>query len=181
MRSIYEIFEKRFLVLALVFFSMTPWINNSALGQTSDLQAETALSQVETTSSRAVGVAGALKRVPWSAGSGADLYNMRLVKMARRLEQTPGAMKNTKIWIARADICALAGDEILMQIRSPLTCGSLGCELVVLSEANGGPQVLMRTIGDTIDAPAMNEIVINQGSNRQRSWKYDRGRFKQKK
>lgn len=181
MRSIFELLENRFLVLALALVSLTPLNINSALAQTTDVQSDTAQTQVEVSSNRAVGVTGYLRRVPWTNATGADLYNMRMVKMARRLEQTPGAMKNTKIWIARADICSLAGDEILMQIRSPLTCGSLGCEMVILSEASGGPQVLMRTIGDTIDAPGMNQVVVNQGTDRQRSWNYDEGRYLQKR
>lgn len=173
MCSANELHKKRFLLSALGVFALATFGFNSAGAQTADRQNATVLSQIEIPAARAVGVKGRLSRVLWSTGSGKDLYAMRLLKTASRLERAPGAMKNTKIWMARADICSPPGDEILMQIRGPLTCGSLGCEMVILSEASGAPRVLLHTIGDTIDSPATDEVTINQGSSRQRDWKYD--------
>ena len=128
---------------------------------------------------RSVGISGKMKAVKWATSPEKSLYDMRLEKTALRLARTPGAMRATKIWTARADVCDLPGDEILMQIRSPLTCGSLGCELLVLSDAGGAPRVVLQAIGDTIDSPARDKIVINQGVRRERTFDYVGDSFRQ--
>lgn len=179
MRSVNNFYKVRLLSSALGVLALASLCGGPVHAQDTRGRANAVISQNEISVNRAVGVSGSLRRVAWSTGSEKDLYNLRLLEVASRLARTPGVMRNTKIWTARADVCGLAGDEILIQIRSPLTCGSLGCEIMVLSEAGGRPEVLLRTIGDTIDAPAMNELTINQGSNRQRSWKYGQDRFQQ--
>lgn len=166
-----------FLALGCSLFTIAEF--SGAAAQTND--ARSAVAAVKSLEARPqpVGRKGAMSEVFWSTAPSENLYEMRLLKTAREIESIPGAMRNTKVWMARADICSTPGDEILMQIRSPLTCGTLGCEMVVLSDAVGPPRVLMRTIGDSIDAPAMDQLTINSGSTRQRSWKYDRGQFQQ--
>ena len=179
MNALSEFAKLRFLLLALSVCALTAISTSASSAQKSRDKNEAAALQDQAFMNRAVGAKGRLKRVYWTTGSESDLYEMRLEKQARRLANVTGAMRNTRIWIARADVCGLAGDETLVQIRSPLTCGSLGCELVVLSETTGSPRVLLRTIGNSIDAPAMDELVINQDSNRERAWRYGGGRFQQ--
>lgn len=132
-------------------------------------------SRYATSTNRAVGVEGRLKQIYWSRAPSSEGYltEMSMAREASRISKTPGAMQRTRVWMARADVCNLPGDEILMQIRGPLTCGSLGCEMVVLSDAEGAPRVLLRTIGDTIDAPVIDGLVINRGAKNQRVWRYD--------
>lgn len=151
----------------------------SAQVPTTDKDATQSREQI--VSARTVGVKGALRSVVWSDASLQDLTQLRLEKTAATLSRTPGAMRHTKVWVARADVCSEAGEETLVQIRSPLTCGSLGCQMMILSEAGVAPRVLMQTVGDTIDAPALDEIVINSGDARQRVWRYDRGLYQKSK
>ena len=145
-----------------------------ALAQTAADQTA-ARSKYATSTNRAVGVEGRLKDVYWSTAPSSEGYlaEMKMAREAGRLLKAPGAMKRTKVWMARADVCNLPGDEILMQIRGPLTCGSLGCEMAVLSDADGAPRVLLRTVGDTIDAPVIDGLVINRGAKNQRAWRYE--------
>lgn len=128
---------------------------------------------------RPVGSEGRLRRMNWVRASERDLYALRLDQTARQLSSAPGAMERSDIWMARADVCATAGDEVLMQIRSPLTCGTLGCVMMVITESGGAPRVLLRTVGDTLDSPVTDEIIVNRGSSQQRIWRYARGRFRQ--
>ena len=166
-----------FRLIVLNIFAVAAVGASAASAQSSRDETTATVFKSEVPVNRSVGVEGRLKSAFWTTGSEKDLLDMRLMKETGRLKRAPEAMKNTRIWIARADVSELAGEEILMQIRSPLTCGSLGCELLVISEATGNPIVLLHTIGDTIDAPAMDELVINKGSTRQRAWKYSRARF----
>lgn len=138
-----------------------------------------ATSQGEAVAARAVGVKGAMRRVSWSDATLQDLQRLRLEKTATTLSRTPGALRHTKIWIARADVCSDAGDEVLVQIRSPLTCGTIGCEMVVLNAAGVAPRVILQTVGDTIDSPAPDALIINDGTKYQRSWRYEGVRFQQ--
>lgn len=123
--------------------------------------------------SRAVGVRGKLKDIYW-----VETPEPAFAAMTDGSEEmrsaAPAQLKvRRKVWTARADVCGLPGEEILVQIRSPLTCGSLGCQMMVMSDAGGTRRVLMQTIGDTIDAPAIDQLTINAGSKSQRSWRYD--------
>lgn len=179
MKAGIKIANLRFAFSALAAFALTGAGVSTAGAQTSRSQNDAARAPIQIPLDRAVGVEGRLAQTLWETGSEKDLYDMRLVSEMRRLARVPGALKNTKVWTTRADVSALAGEEILIQIRSPLTCGSLGCEMIVLSEASGSPQVLLRTIGDTIDAPRMDELVVNRGSNRERAWRLRSNRFQQ--
>ncbi len=160
-------------VAACAAAAMTAFIA-PASAQTTNSQS-VAPSKYATSTNRAVGVEGRLKEVYWSTAPSSEEYlaEMSMAREASRLLKAPGAMRRTKVWMARADVCNLPGDEILMQIRGPLTCGSLGCEMVVLSDADGAPRVLLRTVGDTIDAPVIDGLVINRGAKNQRAWRYE--------
>ncbi len=176
----YPFVLKLFLAPGLGVFALFAGVNTAALAQQTAASQETALAPRPAIAvNRAVGARGKLRDVYWTDGTEKDLRDMRLSSTTRRLARAPAARKHTKVWIARADVCGSADEEILMQIRSPLTCGSLGCEMVVLSEASGEPKVLLRTIGATIDVDATDEIVVDRDSNRRRNWKYRSGRFQQ--
>lgn len=165
----------RALSLALCCVAFAYGGVGAASAQTSELQTSI---QPRVDRTQPVGRKGRLRNVYWSVASDEQLYQMQLLKTARELATTPGAMQRTRVWMARADICGAEGEEILMQIRSPLTCGTLGCEMVVLTEAGGGgPRVLMRTIGNSIDAADLDELTINEGTKLERRWSYARGRF----
>ncbi|MCB2114425.1 MAG: hypothetical protein R3C42_05845 [Parvularculaceae bacterium] len=154
-----------------------------AFAQTQDEAQAVSASRYARAPNRAVGVEGRMKEVYWAAEpDSARLFaKMQMFAEAGRIARAPGALRHTKVWTARADVCSTPGEEILMQIRSPLTCGSLGCEMLVLSDAGGGaPRVIMRTVGDSIDSPVIDGLIINRGSKNQRAWRYDAaGDFRQ--
>ncbi len=163
------------------FLSLAIVVIAPASAQTAAAEKDATQSREQIVSARTVGVKGALRSVVWSDASLQDLAKLRLENAAATLSRTPGALRHTKVLVARADVCSEAGEETLVQIRSPLTCGSLGCQMMILSETGAAPRVLMQTIGDTIDAPALDEIVINSGDVRQRVWRYDRGLYQKSK
>ncbi|MBT8472237.1 MAG: hypothetical protein HKN14_13975 [Marinicaulis sp.] len=169
-------FKKISAIVSPLFAAIFSAGLSSAAAQTAEVQSSEISAQAQFTAQRPVGGRGRLQRVYWSDASTKELFDMRLEKTARQILRLPDAMRTTKILTARADICSTPGEETIMQIRSPLTCGTLGCQMVVLSEASGSPRVIMRTIGDTLDAPAIDQIVINRGSKRQRSWNYSNQR-----
>ncbi|WDI32188.1 hypothetical protein PUV54_03150 [Hyphococcus flavus] len=179
MKAVSKVTKLRFAFSALAVFALAGAGASAANAQSNRSQNDAARAELQIPLDRPVGVEGRLAQTLWGTGSEKDLYDMRLINEVRRLARVPGAMRNTKVWTTRADVSALAGEEILIQIRSPLTCGSLGCEMIVLSEASGSPLVLLRTIGDTIDAPRMDELVVNRGSNRERAWRLRSNRFQQ--
>jgi hypothetical protein len=147
-----------------------------AAAQTREDDNKATLSAAQVQSSRAVGTRGRLSNIYWTEMSEQTLFDMKISSSTRRLPIEPGVRSRAKIWTARADVCDLPGDEILVQIRSPLTCGSLGCEMMVASDAGGAPRVLMRTIGNSIDAPSSDAITINAGAKTERSWRYENAR-----
>jgi len=165
-----------FLLSAAAFPASAQTANDTTVStqSTSEISAYDQ-SKYATAPNRAVGVEGRLRQVYWTTAPDSEKYlaDMQMDRESARISRAPGAMRHTKVWMARADVCGLPGDEILMQIRSPLTCGTLGCEMIVLSDAGGSPRVIMRTVGDTIDSPVIDGIVINRGSKNQRAWRYD--------
>ncbi|MCA8889553.1 MAG: hypothetical protein KDA46_12025 [Parvularculaceae bacterium] len=175
----------RFKIASLKTFSIMPALAVLALAAAAPAAAQTAddrqsvqLSSSLIMTNRAVGVEGRMKQVRWASAPQRELVDKRLTKTMRRLAAAPDAMGQTRVWTARADICDLPGEEILMQIRSPLTCGTLGCEMVVLSDAGGAPQVVLETVGDTIDTRSPGEIIVNRGDRHERSFRYSVGEFR---
>jgi len=181
MRSARSFRNLRACFAAAGIFSLAVSAVAPAFAQASTRDAAAAPSQSEPVAARAVGAKSALRRVSWSDATIEDLTRLRLGKTALSLSRAPGALPHTKVWIARADVCSETGEETLVQVRSPLTCGTLGCQMMIVTEAGGAPRVLMQTVGDTIDAPAMDEIVINGGAPRERVWRYDRGLYQKSK
>ena len=183
MRSAFSFFQSIASGLALgVFLSAVaaPASAQTANDTTASTQGTSEIaaydqSKYATAPNRAVGVSGRLRQVYWTTAPDSEKYlsDMKLDRESARMARAPATRRHTKVWMARADVCGLPGDEILMQIRSPLTCGTLGCEMIVLSDAGGSPRVIMRTVGDTIDSPVLDGIVINRGSRNQRAWRYD--------
>lgn len=177
MRSASSFRNRGAFFAAAGLFSLAASALAPALAQVPTSANDAAPSQEKVVAARAVGAKSALRGVAWSDATIEDLTRLRLENAALTLSRTPGALRHSKIWIARADVCSETGEETLVQIRSPLTCGSLGCQMMILTEAGGAPRIMMQTVGDTIDAPALDEIVINSGDKRERIWRYDRGLY----
>jgi len=117
------------------------------------------------------------REIRFSRGSANDLYAARMARTMTRIEKAPGAAKQTKIWVAYADLSSLPGLEKIIHVKNPVTCGSIGCELIIMGDIDGKQTILLRTIGETITSLAPDKLVINQGSKYEITWAFDGARF----
>lgn len=168
----------RLLGLASLALIAAPLAPAPAAAQTNREPGAPALSANLIQTNRAVGVRGNLKNTYWVETSDKALDDILGESGRARMASAPAIKTRRTVWMARADIASAPGDEILVQIRSPLTCGTLGCQMMVVSEAGGEKRVLMETVGDTIDAPSTDDVTINAGSKSQRSWRYEGASFR---
>ena len=125
---------------------------------------------VDNNSNRAVSI-------DFSRGGVDDLRNLQLTDLLSKIESVPGVSDETKVWIASADVASAPGSETLYHIKGPLTCGSVGCDLIV---AGGSDQILLETVGESVDAPEMDTLIINQGASSETVWEFNGDRFVRK-
>jgi len=118
--------------------------------------------------------AGGAVSLEFSRGGVQDLQDARLTALAEKLASVPGVPEQTKVWIATADVASAPGVETIYHVKGPLTCGSHGCELVVVSEAQN---ILLETAGDSIEAPEMDTLVVNPGSGSETIWTFNGDTF----
>ncbi len=121
------------------------------------------------------------REIRFSRGSAKDLYAARMDQTMARIERSTGAEDQTKVWIAHADVASLPGLETIVHVKNPVSCGSLGCELVIMGEIDGKKTVLLRTICETITSLAQDKLVMNQGSKYEMTWVFDGAKFIQRK
>ncbi|WDI32187.1 hypothetical protein PUV54_03145 [Hyphococcus flavus] len=114
--------------------------------------------------------------IDFSRGGVDDLRDLQLTELLSKLESVPGVSDDTKVWIASADVASTPGSETLYHIKGPLTCGSAGCDLIVA----GGSQILLETVGESVDAPAIDTLIINQGTSSETVWEFNGDRFVRK-
>lgn len=112
--------------------------------------------------------------IDFSRGGVDDLRNLQLTDLLSKIEGVPGVADETKVWIASADVASAPGSETLYHIKGPLTCGSVGCDLIV---AGGSNQILLETVGESVDAPEIDTLVINQGTSSEVVWEFNGDRF----
>jgi len=111
------------------------------------------------------------------AGSMQDLYVAPMRGTMARIERAEGVAEKTRIWVAHADLARTPGMETIIHVKSPISCGSAGCELVILSGTGDSQKVLLRTIGETISSPAYDRVVINEGSWSETTWEFNGAKF----
>ena len=99
-------------------------------------------------------------------------------RLMRMFERAPEAAARTTVWIAKADICDLPGDETMMHIEGPLTCGSAGCQMVVMGEVGGRQKIIARMVGETVSVPQRERLVMNEGTKSETTYRFDRGQYK---
>ena len=117
------------------------------------------------------------REIRFSRGSVKDLYAARMAQTMTRIEKSPGAEEQTKVWIAHADLTSLPGLETIVHVKNPVSCGSLGCELVIMGEIDGKKTVLLRTICESITSLAQDKLITNQGSKYEITWVFDGTKF----
>lgn len=114
--------------------------------------------------------AAAPASLDFSLGSIDDLRKFQLSSLIDKIESVEGVAEETKVWVAAADVASAPGEETFYHVKGPLTCGRIGCELIVIG-ASGS--VLLETIGEDVSAPAMDTLVVNQGSGTAVVWVFD--------
>lgn len=114
-----------------------------------------------------------VQSIDFTIGSMEDLRDAQLSNLIEKIESVPGVAEKTKVWIAIADVASAPGQEEFFHIKGPLTCGRIGCDLVVMGEHNGVQKVFLETIGESVEAPAFDELVINKGTNQEVIWEFN--------
>lgn len=116
----------------------------------------------------------------FSLGSIEDLRDHQLTDVISKIENVPGVDEQTKVWIAMSDVASAPGVETLLHIKGPLTCGRAGCELVVRGVHGGVQSTFLETVGESIDAPQMDTLIINHGTEFEVTWVFDGEKFVRK-
>lgn len=101
-------------------------------------------------------------------------------EVATMLERSPRLAARTKVWVAYVDICDLPGDETIMHVEGPLTCGSAGCQMVVTGVVGGRKQIISRMVGDSISVPRRGEIIMNEGTKSETAWSFQGAKYKRR-
>ena len=113
----------------------------------------------------------------FSLGAFNDLKDVQLSDLVKKVERVPGVPEETKVWVATADIASAPGIETLYHVKGPLTCGSIGCDLIVIGESGGSRRILLETVGERVDAPEIDTLIINQGTSSESVWVFDGDKF----
>lgn len=114
----------------------------------------------------------------FSLGSVDDLRKDQLSSAVAKIESVAGVAEQTKVWVATADVASAPGIETLYHLKGPLTCGRIGCDLLVVS---GSKAVLLETIGEGVSSPAIDTLVVNQGTGSAVTWEFDGSRFRERR
>ncbi|GEM_PF-5286392 len=102
------------------------------------------------------------------------LYQLGLRELGARIEKAPEeALKKTTIFVASADVASLPGPEAVAFVKGPVTCGRVGCKLVIVGLIDGKKTTLLETLGETIDAPSIDKIIVNRGTEFEVVWEFD--------
>lgn len=106
------------------------------------------------------------------------LVELGMREIAARVEKAPGdAAKKTTIFVASADVASLPGPEAVAFVKGPVTCGRLGCKLVIVGLIDGKKVTLLETLGETVDAPSLDKLIVNKGTEFEVTWTFDGERF----
>ncbi len=87
-----------------------------------------------------------------------------LRKLSNLIEGPPGVAAKTRVWVAKADLTRLPGLETIVQVKSPVTCGRIGCSIVILGTVGGTEKIILETVGETIEFQRTDRIRIHQGT-----------------
>ena len=111
--------------------------------------------------------------IEFARGSMDDLRSAGLTRLIEKIESVAGVAEETKVWMATAEIASAAGEETVFQLKGPLTCGRLGCDIAV----TGGGRILLETVGETVSAPQIDTLIINAGADTAVTWVFNGEEF----
>lgn len=114
----------------------------------------------------------------FAIGSIDDLRKDQLTALVAKIEEVEGVADETKVWVATADVASAPGVETFYHIKGPLTCGRIGCDLIVVSASKA---ILLETIGEGVSSPNIDTLIINQGTGSAVTWVFDGSRFAERR
>ena len=110
-------------------------------------------------------------------GAFENLEDVPLSKLVEKIESVTGVAEETKVWVATANVASTPGSETLFHVKGPLTCGSVGCELIVVGDWGGTQKILLETVGERVDAPEIDTLIVNQDTVSEVVWKFNGEKF----
>ncbi len=93
------------------------------------------------------------------------------------VEGPPGVAEKTRVWVAQADVSRLPGLETIVQVKGPMTCGRIGCNIIILGKVGGVDKIILETMGETIESSRTDRVRINQGTGKVIEWRFNGSRF----
>lgn len=119
-----------------------------------------------------------VRRLDFTRGSMDDLRDDKLTGLVEKISGVPGVADKTKVWVAKSDVASTPGMETLYHVKGPLTCGSVGCDLVVVDQSGSA---LLSTVGESVVSPQIDTLIINQGAATEVTWVFNGAVFIEKK
>ncbi len=116
--------------------------------------------------------------IDFSIGSIDDLRRDRLSTPLEKIESVAGVAVETKVWVATADVASASGVETFYHLKGPLTCGRIGCDLILVSASKA---VLLETIAEGVSSPQIDTLIVNQGTDAAVTWVFNGSEFEERR
>ncbi len=116
--------------------------------------------------------------IDFSIGSIDDLRRDQLSTPLEKIESVAGIAAETKVWVATADVASAPGVETFYHLKGPLTCGRIGCDLILVSASKA---ILLETIAEGVSSPQIDTLIINQGTDAAVTWVFNGSEFQERR
>ena len=104
--------------------------------------------------------------------------DLRRNQLSAPLEKIESVAAETKVWVATADVASAPGVETFYHLKGPLTCGRIGCDLIVVSASKA---VLLETIAEGVSSPQIDTLIVNQGTDTVVTWVFNGSKFEERR
>lgn len=104
--------------------------------------------------------------------------DLRRDQLSAPLEKIESVAAETKVWVATADVASAPGVETFYHLKGPLTCGRIGCDLIVVSASKA---VLLETIAEGVSSPQIDTLIVNQGTDTVVTWVFNGSKFEERR
>lgn len=116
--------------------------------------------------------------IDFSIGSIDDLRRDQLSTPLEKIESVAGVASETKVWVATADVASAPGVETFYHLKGPLTCGRIGCDLILVSASKA---VLLETIAEGVSSPQIDTLIVDQGTDAAVTWVFNGSEFEERR
>ncbi|MEZ5894986.1 MAG: hypothetical protein R3C51_01175 [Parvularculaceae bacterium] len=113
----------------------------------------------------------------FTLGSLDDLRREPVASLLEKIDSIPDVAERTKVWTASADVASAPGVETFYHVKGPVTCGRVGCDLVVLGDVGGARTLLLDTVAEDVASPQVDTLVVNAGTPAEVTWVFDGAEF----